>query len=101
MRFSAESPCRQWTLWPLPDLFTAFCMTSGIPSLDLTELFQNAVASGEMPYAVADTHWGPEGHALVARRLAEEISRRGLARDEWHHSGRQRDGPDWAVIWEV
>ena len=77
VRFSAESPCRQWTLWPLPDLFTAFCMTSGIPSLDLTELFQNAVASGEMPYATADTHWGPEGHALVARRLAEEISRRG------------------------
>ena len=34
--------------------------------------------AGGMPYATADSHWGPEGHALVAERLSSEGGRRGL-----------------------
>jgi hypothetical protein len=86
LTFSAESPALKWDVWPLPEEFGDFCRSAGVPYLDLTELFQEAVRQGGMPYAAVDTHWGPEGHALVAERLAEELRQRG-----WLPSARADD----------
>jgi hypothetical protein len=77
VEFPAESPCRNWELWPLPKDFADFCRTAEIPFLDLTEPLRAAVKAGRMPYARTDSHWGPEGHQLVANLLREEIRRRG------------------------
>jgi len=60
-----------WTLSPLPELFQRFCRDEGIACLDLTGLLQDAVREGCMPYAPPDSHWSPEGHRLIARRLAD------------------------------
>jgi hypothetical protein len=77
LTFSADSPCLNWHVWPLPEKFGQFCREAGVPFLDLTDCLQEAIRQGRMPYAAVDTHWGPEGHALVAERLAEELRQRG------------------------
>jgi hypothetical protein len=68
-----HSEARDWTLWPLPELFTQFCRTEGLVCVDLTGMLRGAVRDGGMPYASADSHWSPEGHQLIARRLEEEL----------------------------
>jgi hypothetical protein len=80
--FPPDSPCREWGLWPLPQLFADFCRSADVPCLDLTEPLQDGLRSGQEPYMTADTHWGPEGQALVADRLAQELRRRGWLADE-------------------
>jgi hypothetical protein len=65
---------RDWTLWPLPELFAQFCDGDALTCLDLTPLLRAAVADGRMPHALADTHWSPEGHALVARWIEERLT---------------------------
>jgi hypothetical protein len=80
VEFPADSPCRHWTVWPLPKEFAEFCRTSAIPSLDFTQPLQAAVKAGGMPYARTDSHWGPEGHRLVAGMLRDELRRRGWLR---------------------
>jgi hypothetical protein len=60
---------RRWTLWPLPELFGEFCRDNGLTCLDLTELLREAAQRGGMPHALADSHWSPGGHALIAQRL--------------------------------
>jgi hypothetical protein len=77
VQFAADSPCRTWRIWPLSSLFTTFCQAAEVPCLDVTELFQHAIRTGSMPYAAVDSHWGPAGHALVAKRLALELAQRG------------------------
>jgi len=77
VEFPSGSPCRQWDVWPLPKEFADFCRTAGIPFADLTEPLQAAVQAGGMPYARTDSHWGPEGHRLVADFLRDEIRRHG------------------------
>ena len=79
--FSANSPENSWSTWPIDEYFLQFCRSVSVPCIDLTPIFQNAVAEGGMPYAAVDTHWGPEGHDLVARVLKAELKRRG-----WLHS---------------
>jgi hypothetical protein len=69
----AGSELREWTLWPLPDFFAQFCRAEGLACLDLTEMLRGAVREGDMPYALADSHWNPEGHRLIARRLQEML----------------------------
>jgi SGNH hydrolase-like domain, acetyltransferase AlgX len=64
----------RWTLWPLPELFADFCRTEGLPCLDLTGPLRDAVGRGAMPYALADSHWSPEGHELVAHELADVLA---------------------------
>ena len=76
VRFPPDSPCRDWTLWPLPGRVADFCRSENLPFLDLTEPLQDAVRGGGMPYSPVDSHWGPEGHALVADLLAAEFIRR-------------------------
>jgi hypothetical protein len=70
---------RTWGLWPLPELFLAFCRIQGLVCLDLTEPFQAAVRNGGMPYPWNDTHWSAEGHALVAAKLEEVLRSHGWA----------------------
>ena len=77
VRFPPDSPCRDWTLWPLPRMVADYCRSENLPFLDLTVPFQEAVRGGGMPYARVDSHWKSEGHALVADLLAAEFSRRG------------------------
>jgi hypothetical protein len=72
-----DSPINNWELWPLPHLFSDFCSTENVACINLTEMFRQAVRDGKMPYAPADTHWGAEGHRLVAERLELEIQQRG------------------------
>jgi hypothetical protein len=69
----AGSELRQWTLWPLPDLFAQFCDAEGLVCLDPTELLRGSVRQGGMPYAPGDTHWSAEGHRLIAQRLDEML----------------------------
>jgi hypothetical protein len=76
VQFDADSPCRIWRVRPLHQLFDDFCRASGAFCLDLTPFFQQAIRHGKMPYADVDTHWSPEGHDLVAERLAIELRQR-------------------------
>jgi hypothetical protein len=75
--FAADSPCRKWDVWPLPELFAAFCRASDIPYLDFTEFLQDNLRGGGMPYSPADVHWAPELNSVVADRLIEEFRQRG------------------------
>jgi hypothetical protein len=75
--FPPGSPCPRWDVWSLPRRFADFCRSADVPCLDLTGPLQDAVRHGRMPYAPTDTHWGPDGHALVAGRLADEFRRQG------------------------
>ena len=77
VEFAADSPCRTWDVWPINQLFADFCQSAEVPCLDLTKPLQDAVREGKMPYAIADSHWSPYGHALVARMLFAELHRRG------------------------
>jgi len=77
VEWPSGSPCRQWEVWPLPKDFDDFCRAAAIPFVDLTAPLQAAVQAGGMPYARTDSHWGPEGHRLVANLLRDEIRRRG------------------------
>jgi hypothetical protein len=63
------SELSNWTLSPLPDLFAGFCRAEGLACLDLTALLREAVRVGGMPHAPTDSHWSPEGHRIIARRL--------------------------------
>lgn len=68
-----DSEARDWTLWPLPDLFLQFCRTERLACVDLTGLLRGSVGDGGMPYAPADSHWSPAGHRLTALWLAKTI----------------------------
>lgn len=71
---------RGWTLWPLPELFAEFCRSEGLACLDLTDLLRDSVRAGGMPHALADSHWSPEGHQLIARKLEETLTSLGWLR---------------------
>jgi hypothetical protein len=76
--FPPGDPCLKWEIWSrLPRYFADFCRSADVPCLDLTGPLQDAVRQGRMPYARMDTHWSPDGHTLVAERLADEFRRRG------------------------
>jgi hypothetical protein len=79
------SEVRDWTLWPLPELFARFCRDEGLACLDLTGPFRDAVRAGGMPHASTDSHWSAEGHRLVADRLTETLA--WLGRGAPRHEG--------------
>ncbi len=76
IEFPPNSALASWTVWPLPELFDRFCRREGLACLDLTGLLRDAVRVGGMPHAPADSHWSPEGHRLIARRLEEILAAR-------------------------
>lgn len=69
----ADNPAQTWTTWPIRDRFAEFCDSNDAACIDLTEPFVRALARGAMPYSAVDSHWSPEGHALVALLLAAEL----------------------------
>jgi hypothetical protein len=75
--FPPDSSCGTWNVWPIAELFIEFCQSTGVPCLNLTELFQENVRDGGMPYSAIDSHWSPEGHDLVANQLVTELRQRG------------------------
>lgn len=77
VNFSQDSPSRTWEVWPMAERFAVFCEMQHVPCIDLTPIFQDAVRNGGMPYSPVDSHWSPEGHALVADLLASEFTTRG------------------------
>jgi hypothetical protein len=79
--FPPGSACLTYDLWPLPELFADFCLSSDIPFLDLTEFFQEDLRRGGMPYSSGDVHWAPEGNTLVADLLVQEFRKRGWLSD--------------------
>jgi hypothetical protein len=77
VKFDPDSPCLTWRVWPIAEMFLEFCQSVGVPCLNLTELFQEAVRVGGTPYSPVDSHWSPEGHDLVAQLLEKELYQRG------------------------
>ena len=77
VNFASDSPCQTWAVWPIHQLFDEFCESTDVPCVDLTELFQEDLRDGGMPYSPVDSHWSPEGHDLVAQLLERELHRRG------------------------
>jgi len=75
--FPVGSRLRSWVESPLRGLFADYCTEANLSCLDLTEPFRDSIRRGRMPYALMDTHWGPEGHEIVAGVLANELSRVG------------------------
>lgn len=75
--FPAASALRNWVENPLRGLFADFCAEANLECVDLTEPFRDAIRSGRTPYAIADTHWGPEGHEIVAALTAEKLGQLG------------------------
>jgi SGNH hydrolase-like domain, acetyltransferase AlgX len=71
---------RDWTLWPLPDLFAQFCRAEGLARADLTEPLRDSLRTGGMPHAPTDSHWNAAGHRLVARVLEERLRSLGWLR---------------------
>lgn len=66
----AGSPMENWDVWnELTKRFLDFCSTASVPCVDLTGPLQEAAQQGTHVYAPTDTHWTPEGHALVAAEL--------------------------------
>jgi hypothetical protein len=71
--FPERSRLREWRVWPLPDRFRDFCLRSDLACLDLTETFRQSAREGHTPYAVTDTHWGPDGHRIAATAVVDEL----------------------------
>lgn len=71
------SPMAGWTAWhQLPAHFQELCRAAGVPCLDLTERLQASIRAGHLPYALNDTHWSPDGHAIVAAALEDALRER-------------------------
>src|SRR5262249_21244649 len=74
IQLPAGSPMSGWDVWRmLPENFAEVCQSVGVPGIDLTLRFQQAVREGANPYALTDTHWSAEGHAIVASELERTI----------------------------
>jgi hypothetical protein len=67
------SPLRHWGVWSLPQKFVEFCRSVSVPCVDLTDRLQQAVREGVDVYALNDTHWTSDGHALIADELARVL----------------------------
>lgn len=65
---------KSWHAWAfLPRYFQDLCESSGVPCVNLTEAFKQAIRDGRLPYPLSDTHWSAEGHAIVAATLERVI----------------------------
>jgi hypothetical protein len=74
----SDSAMKNWDDWhQLPVHFQELCASADVPCVDLTEPLRAATARGELPYAPQDTHWSPEGHALVAAAVDAAMRQNG------------------------
>lgn len=68
------SPLENWDVWTaLPRKFSELCASASVPCVNLTEALQRAVRQGVTVYPLTDTHWSPEGHALVAAEIERAL----------------------------
>lgn len=67
------SPMETWGAWALQEKFHDFCAEAAVSCIDLTGDLERAVEEGGMPYALNDTHWNAEGHAVAATVLDREF----------------------------
>jgi hypothetical protein len=57
----------------LESVMEDFCRGKGIEFVSLTAPLREAMLAGKRAYFTYDQHWSPEGHAIVAERLAARI----------------------------
>src|SRR5262249_51024452 len=70
IKIPPASPLHHCGAWKsLPQNFMEFCRTASVPCEDLTDRLQQAVGDGVDVYPLNDTHWSPEGTAVVAAEL--------------------------------
>lgn len=72
-RFAAGAEPLRWESNDLPRRIEAIAQEAGAGSLDLTPLFAERAARGEVLYFPRDSHWSPAGHAAAARAIARAI----------------------------
>ena len=80
------SPDDRWDDRTRRDFLAAWCASSGVAFLDLSEAM--ARAGREAAYIPQNTHWSPEGHAIAGRELAGAV--RGALRTGSGEAGMRR-----------
>ncbi|MEQ9407224.1 MAG: hypothetical protein RIK87_05835 [Fuerstiella sp.] len=73
--FDEDSPIQGWTVNTLPEQLaeTIRAISGEIEFLDLTTSLRDAAMTGQLVYYADDTHWSPEGHAIVGRAISNVI----------------------------
>jgi hypothetical protein len=76
-RFAADAEPRHWERNDLPDRLAAAVRQADPDAefLDLTPVFRQRAARGEVLYFLQDTHWSPLGHATAADAIATSLGR--------------------------
>jgi hypothetical protein len=69
--FPPSSPCARWHPWDLETRFASFCRDANIEFVSLTVSMRQEAGTGRLLYLPEDSHWNAEGHAFVARRVAD------------------------------
>jgi len=73
-----DDSVKQWKIWPeFPSKFLEFCETISVSCVDTTTVLTSALRDGVMVYPLTDTHWSPEGHAVVAAELERRLKEAG------------------------
>jgi hypothetical protein len=57
----------------MESILADYCRARGIEFVSLTAPLREAMLAGKRAYFTYDQHWSPEGHAIVAERLAARI----------------------------
>lgn len=73
--FEESSPIRDWVVSTFPEQLSESIRmkSSEIGFLDLTDSLREAAMSGRVVYYPDDTHWSPEGHAIVGRAISDFV----------------------------
>lgn len=76
-RFDAGAEPLHWERNDLPDRLAAAVRQADPDAgfLDLTPVFRQRAARGEVLYFLQDTHWSPLGHAIAANAIAARLGR--------------------------
>ncbi len=75
-RFAANAAPRRWRENDLPDRLAAVVRREDPEAgfLDLTPVFRQRAARGEILYFLQDSHWSPLGHAAAAAAIAARLN---------------------------
>ena len=75
-RFAANAAPRRWRENDLPDRLAAVVRREDPEAgfLDLTPVFRQRAARGEILYFLQDSHWSPLGHTAAAAAIAARLS---------------------------
>jgi hypothetical protein len=69
-----DNEVKQWKVWPeYPAKFLDLCRTLNVPCVDTTPILKDAQRNNVMVYALTDTHWSADGHAIVAAELERRL----------------------------